>query len=330
MAGTEDLSEIANTINTMTVQQLADIKQQGVIRQVLGSIALAAAAALAILVNPTTALVFSVLVVAAIWLLPSARRQFVGDNFTLRNRAGKIRFAAALNEDGDPVMFLRDRDDRQRVTLGLTPSGSPVLVFTDADEKARLGSLLVGDQPVIALLQADGQIQGLFVGHDDGRIGIELGDRASGHTLISGGGATFTCADNAVNLDANVTASIVACEAGESRVTMDAASDRSGIIANGEKSQAVMSVVRGTPSVVAMSESGSAQLLVGDDGPRVRSKSAVDAYAELQADGEQCGLVLNGRQHQFAAAASLTSPAKLAVRDGQGPWTSIITAPNED
>jgi hypothetical protein len=218
MAADEDVGGWS-AVAGITAKQLADIKKQSKLRQGLGALLLAIAAVLTLVFNPTVAIVFAVLAIAAIWLLPTARRKVLGEHVVLRDSAGRIRLFAALGDDGQPMLALVDKAGQPRSILAIAQQQeSPVLAMRDSDGSAPLTVACVGSLPTIDLNGAASHM------HLEPRvITVEgRGDDADSLTTIIPSAVMAQAGHRSVELAASES-SWVKCSDGQAEATLWAA-----------------------------------------------------------------------------------------------------------
>jgi hypothetical protein len=192
--GIQMASEVlSSTIESVAAElnidkRLDDIKRRSRLMQALSALVLLGAAAIALLVTPTTAIVFAALAVVGLWMLPTVRRT-VGETFGIRDRSGKYRMVAA-SDDGTFLAFLDD-GGKPRLLLGVGATGTPFLAMFDASAEMRLSAACdtASNAAVIDLPTGNGDISiqtepgadpFIKVSSQDGRITIAAPGRISG------------------------------------------------------------------------------------------------------------------------------------------------------
>ena len=182
-------------------QLLVGVKGQSKVRQLAGSVLLFGSAAIAILVNPTAAIVVAVLAIASVWLFPPLRKTILGDVLLLKDVMGNKRLVAHAGV-GTSILGLIDSAGTFRAILAVDENGSPSLSLFDPDSNPRLVAALPPDAPVIFMLD-DKRKKGLeirlepsgptlYMDHDDRQLIAAVNeDRVtlastdvSGHTIV--------------------------------------------------------------------------------------------------------------------------------------------------
>jgi hypothetical protein len=215
------------TLPSITERQLAAIKQQGRLRQWFAALLLGASAGLALLVNPTAAIVVAVLGVAAVWVFPSTRRRIFGDSIILRDPEGRPRFVAGMI-DGVPVTALLDEHGAARAGLTLGEHGEALLNLEDADGSAQLTAASYNGITVLSLKNGFGDCQ-LACSSQSPTLTMKSTD-ASGEsrTLLEPGWWLMQSAEATVRAGAIGATGTVACSVGDATAQMGASAGEGG------------------------------------------------------------------------------------------------------
>jgi hypothetical protein len=224
-------------------EKIEEIKKQSRLRQALGAVVLFGSAALAVWVGPTTAIVVAALAVAAVWLLPPARRRFLGDSVVLRDSTGRIRLTAGLSDDGLPLMALQDTSDQLRFILGLGDGGSPLLALFDDVGKGRLSITCSAKGAALTLWDPAGEKAraGLWGGDADDPAMLALGDLRGGYTTLNEWGIDCVRGDQRARLlTTDEHNAVMDCRYGADSVTCFAREDTAAMIVENREQRLVV------------------------------------------------------------------------------------------
>lgn len=321
MSEVDSIRELAGQLPTM----LNDVKRQNILYRALGVVVLLGSAVLAILVNPTVAIVCATLTVAALWLiLPSVRRRAFVDAITLQNQFGKLRLVAAVKDDL-PMMLLVDANDKVRTVFGLGPNG-PMLAFLDEQQNPRLIESFTADAPHLMFWDSNGATQADLSAGDHPLLNL-VGNEADRSALLSPGLLLVKQDSKQVYIGADGNAAMLSCNSDNSQVTLTADQRGANVLAR-KGDYAFASTARTDKADIAVTDGSlmvSAQ--VGQQSSRLRVGTP-DTNAELQSHGSSAGLMATNGQSQLAVGVTDGS-ADVAVTDRTGARTSMVSALGE-
>ena len=226
--------QVLASVLSMGSKQLEDIKRQGRLRQGVGALVLAGAAALTLLINPTAAITFAALAIAAVWMLPAARRAILGDHVAIRDSRGRIRIAMFVDHDGRPSMSLLDASGKLRMVFMMSSAGDPMLAMSDADGETRLTMGHVHQQSALDLYSDSSDAIGLHCTADGSMLRIHHDGSPSLTTEMSAGALIMSTNDADIALQATSKGqSFVQSRAGASTAVLYAsAQNGSGLTAS--------------------------------------------------------------------------------------------------
>jgi len=173
MTDVAGLKDVAQLLPSMP-DTLKQVKEQERWKQAFAGVVLLGAAGLALWLGPTQAIVFASLATAAVFVSPGSRRKLIGDAIALRDASGKIRLAAAVGQDGQPVLALLDSAGTERALLSLTATGQPL--FALIDEKGRPCMTAADTGETAALLFKQGEEVRMVLASGDGGPRLEMND----------------------------------------------------------------------------------------------------------------------------------------------------------
>jgi hypothetical protein len=280
--------ETADSLGTQKLlaampKQLEDIKRQSRVRQLAGVIALLGAAAVALLINATTAVVFACLLVAAVWLFPPLRRRIVGETLWLRDSMGRRRLLIGVLNDAPVIVFF---DENEEIKLHL--KGKDVF-SSEREDLGHSSTIISSDGATIIDHQAN---TGLSLSADS--IALKTGDdRVLIRTGVDPGLAVFAGEDRVV-LSAAVAPGLDVF-AGDNRIQLRATASPGLVVSAGDVETVVAIRTDGAAIVGTNTSRGSAYLLAGENGSWLGARFGNDEFgASLTVDKCDVELVSNG------------------------------------
>jgi len=278
-AGTTISDNLVSLLPNMP-QQLADIKKQERWRQALAAVVLGGSATLAVLTDPTVAIVFAVLAIGAVSLVPPLRHQVFGDKLALRDAAGRVRFFAGFSESR-PIFVMLDEAEKPRVLLGLGADESPQLSLHDDSATARVVLSAHPSISGVAVNGSDGHSLLEFVAPDD-RGQIQVKDREGGQaTLVVDMLGLQRDDERLAALSVTDQSTSLLCQAGERTVNCIAGEDQANVIARAGTNSSALSATDELGVIAAGSDNRLLRALASPGGVSLQSREGDGEWQPL-------------------------------------------------